>query len=101
MHRVLMIELSDLDDAVCVIEIGPPVGGNYDVVTSLELARAAFSIVEGCVSNVELGRVGGEVRGLGASNGSGLILFNHSSVTCVNHALLCLIPSKIGESGQF
>ncbi|KAL9585544.1 MAG: hypothetical protein Q9212_001469 [Teloschistes hypoglaucus] len=53
------------DDAVCVIEISPPVGGSYDVVTSLELARAAFSIVEGCVSNAELGRVGGEVLGLG------------------------------------
>ncbi|KAL8638935.1 MAG: hypothetical protein Q9228_003958 [Teloschistes exilis] len=61
------------DDAVCVIEIGPPVGGSYDIVTSLELARAAFSIVEGCVSNVELGRVGGEVRGL-ATNGCMLVV---------------------------
>ncbi|KAI4197501.1 MAG: hypothetical protein LQ350_005878 [Teloschistes chrysophthalmus] len=57
--------MSDLDDAVCVIEISPPVYGSYDTVTGLELARAAFSIVENCVSSVELGRVGGEVRGLG------------------------------------
>lgn len=64
-----MIEMSDLDDAVCVIEISPPVYGSYDTVTGLELARAAFSIVENCVSSVELGRVGGEVRGLGTSNG--------------------------------
>ncbi|KAI4237631.1 MAG: hypothetical protein LQ352_007931 [Teloschistes flavicans] len=52
-------------DAVCFIEISPPAFGTYDIVTGLELARAAFSIVEGCVSDVGAGQPGGFVRGLG------------------------------------
>ncbi|KAL8737253.1 MAG: hypothetical protein Q9181_001872 [Wetmoreana brouardii] len=49
-------------DGTCIIEITSPKQGSYDIATGLEISRAAFLIVENCVSN--WGGEGGRVDNL-------------------------------------